>query len=123
MNSEEYLSRITEPIPLKRFLMIVPDMAEYLWYRGAECVECAQTCVYTQTYNGVSYLIKLDVDDDSNAYGVNFYANEALVNEIPDKVANTSLKMLYPTISPITIGVVVGAVILFGMLVTGKLKL
>ncbi len=123
VTSEEYLNFIIKPIQVGKFLVTIPDMMKYLWYRGAECTQCAQTLAYTQIYDGVSYIIKLDVDEEGNAYSVHFYADESLVEELPDKVANDSLKMLYPTISPITIGVVISAVVLFGMLVSGKLKL
>ncbi len=114
VTSQEYLSRITKPIPIHRFLLIDPEQqaVERLWYRY---VGYENVVSYIHNFDG--YTLKLILDEFNNVTAIHMALGPEGVDEIPDEVANASLKMLYPTISPITIGIVAGA----GVLLAAKL--
>ena len=116
-----FVEIIDKPISIDRFLVAEDSqqVMERLWYRIPSIGIIIQ---YKQTFNDTIYMIRLWINDIGNVTQVQMLEGGVNINEIPDEVANTSLKMLYPTISPITIGIAIAAIVIAALMITGKLK-
>lgn len=101
MNRQEYFSKITERIPIEKFPIVMEDIFDE-WFR-IEFLAPNEVIWYLHDY----YLIAILNLDESNPPPIvdaivfgqfdPILGNIIPLGEIPDEIAEASLKALYPT--------------------------
>ncbi len=119
INAGEYLAMATEPVALEKF-PVVDEVIEgdwFIWAFGEENV-----LHYRQTIGDTQYIIDLTLGEFNNVSNV-FLQTSTIsgpIGEIPETIADASLKKLYPSIikqvlSPL---IIVSGVLVVGYLIS-----